>query len=84
VIFAQTVPATMEQPTMRGYLGTIGRRREGLTVQTVESTAFDMRAELYDLSDPARLAASTADSFPLPLVDAEVVRRLSCWPEPRS
>jgi hypothetical protein len=84
VIFAQTVPATMEQPTMRGYLGTIGRRREGLSVQTVESTAFDMRAELYDLSDPARLAASTADSFPLPLVDAEVVRRLSCWPEPRS
>jgi hypothetical protein len=84
VIFAQTVPDSMEQPTMRGYLGTIGRRREGLTVPTIESTAFDMRAELYDLSDPVRLAASTADAFPLPPVEVEFVRRLSCWPEPRS
>ncbi|HEY2797494.1 MAG TPA: glycosyltransferase family 39 protein [Thermoanaerobaculia bacterium] len=84
VIFAQTVPATMEQPTMRAYLGAIGHRREGITVPTLESAAFDMRAELYDLSDPERLAASTADAFPLPWVDAEVVRRLSCWPEPSS
>ncbi|HEY1250647.1 MAG TPA: glycosyltransferase family 39 protein [Thermoanaerobaculia bacterium] len=83
VVFAQTVPDTMEQPAMRGYLQTIGRRREGLTVPTLDSTAFDMRTELYDLSDPARLAASTADSYPLPAVNAETVRRLSCWPEPR-
>jgi hypothetical protein len=83
VIFAQTTPETMEQPTMRDYLQTIGRRREGLTVPTVESSAFDMRTELYDLSDPARLAASMADAFPLPPFDADTVHRLSCFPENR-
>ncbi len=83
-IFGHSTLETHEQATMRGYLQTIGRRREGMSLPTVASAEFDMRTELYDLSDPERLASSTADTFPLPLVDPELVRRLSCWPEPRS
>src|SRR5262249_60847644 len=74
VVFAHTVTDTMEQPTMRAYLSTIGRRLEGISVPTVESTPFDMRTELYDLSDPARLAAATADTFPLPPGDPALAR----------
>jgi hypothetical protein len=39
-----------------------------------------MSTELFDLSDPERLASTTAETFPLPEIDPSMVRELSCWP----
>ena len=65
---------------MRSYLRAIGRRREGICVPTGDSPRSDMSTELFDLSDPERLASTTAETFPLPEIDPSMVRELSCWP----
>ena len=80
VVFAHNLAETMEQTTMRGYLRVIGRYREGIRVPTGESPQNDMSTELFDLSDPERLASTSAETFPLPEIDASMVRELSCWP----
>lgn len=71
IFFAHSVPALAEQPLIRGYLGRIGRRR-----QAFESPGAAL--ELYDLSDPARLAAGSAETFPVSAPDPKVVGRLGC------
>ena len=82
VIFAHNLAETQEQPTMRSYLRAIGRYREGIRVPSGsgDSPQIDMSTELFDLSDPKRLASTTAASFPLPAIDPAMVRELSCWP----
>lgn len=50
---------------MDGYLAAIGTRREGITVPA-PIVASPVSATLYDLSDPARLAAAASDRYPLP------------------
>ena len=59
VVIAHPTTHLREAPSIRGYLERIGVVRERLA----ETGAS---AELYDLSDPARLAAVSADAFPVP------------------
>ena len=61
VVIAHPTTHLREAPAIRGYLERIGTERERLA----EPGAA---AELYDLSDPARLAATSADAFPVPAV----------------
>jgi hypothetical protein len=64
-----------EQATIRAYLDQIGRRLEGTTYpeDNGESTL-----DLYDLTDPGRLASARADTFPLPSYIAAIAARLGC------
>lgn len=48
----------------RAYLTTIGVRRDALVFSSLTRPAVGI--ELYDLSDPARLTAADAESFPVP------------------
>jgi hypothetical protein len=61
VVIAHPTTHLREAPAIRGYLERIGILRERLA----ETGAS---AELYDLSDPARLAAASADAYPVPAV----------------
>lgn len=56
VVFAHASP--LERGTMSGYLGRIGKRR-------LRFEAPGAAAELYDLSEPARLRASDAETYPI-------------------
>lgn len=61
VVIAHPTTRLREAPAIRGYLETIGVMRERIA----ETGAA---AELYDLSDPGRLASASADRFPVPAV----------------
>ncbi len=50
--------------TARTYLSTIGVRRDALIFSSLTRPAVGL--ELYDLSDPVRLTAADAESFPVP------------------
>jgi hypothetical protein len=69
VLFAHATPA--EQRAIRGYLGRIGRRRGEF--QTVGAAA-----ELYDLSEPERLQAATAETYPVSEGNREVDTQYGC------
>ncbi len=56
-----------EPAWIRSYLGTIGHEIDRLPPGDARSTG----AVLYDLSDPARLSATSADGFPLPAAEAD-------------
>ncbi len=71
VLFAHAVAGFAEQPLIRGYLAEIGRRRQSYETR---GAALD----LYDLSDPARLAAGSAEAFPVPAPDTRLVAWLGC------
>ncbi len=71
ILYAHSVAELAEQPLIRGYLGEIGTRR-----QSIEAAGAAL--ELYDLSDPARLASRSADTFPVSAPDAPLVARLGC------
>jgi len=58
VVVAHPAARLREVPGLLGYLGRIGAGRERIA----ETGAF---AELYDLSDPVRLASATAEDFPV-------------------
>jgi hypothetical protein len=51
------------RPALQGYLSTIGIRRDALVRPSL--TIGTVSLELYDLSDPARLGAATAATFPV-------------------
>jgi hypothetical protein len=57
-----------ETTAIRGYLDHIGIRRASFEAGNAPGTRRSDRArvDLYDLSDAARLAAVTADAFPMP------------------
>ncbi len=69
VVIAHASPS--EQDALLGYLGTIGRRRG-----TLEGTGAV--AELYDLSDPERLRASSAATYSVSESDPAVGKRFGC------
>jgi hypothetical protein len=50
--------------TVRSYLGTIGIRRDVKTFASM--TLGSVSIELYDLSDPVRLASASPEEFPVP------------------
>jgi hypothetical protein len=49
---------------VRSYLSSIGTRQESVSFPSL--TLDFVRIELYDLSDPTRQRAATAESFPIP------------------
>jgi hypothetical protein len=57
-------PFRVARSTVRAYLQTIGVRRDSITLPSMQYGEVSL--DLYDLSDPARLAASTAETFPAP------------------
>jgi hypothetical protein len=61
VVVAHPTTSLREAPAIRGYLSSIGSRRE-------EIAETGASAELFDLADPPRLAAASADSFPITAV----------------
>ena len=71
VVFAHAVSSLAEQPTIRGYLGRIGTRLEGLE-------AVGATAELYDLNEPERLNSSTAATYPLSEGNPDLAARFGC------
>jgi len=75
ILILQSPQRLQEQATIRAYLDRIGRRREGMA--TPEGNR-ESTLELFDLSDPERLASASADAFPLPPVDLALARRLGC------
>ena len=65
VVVAHPTTRLREVPAIRSYLESIGSRRE----EILETGAS---AELFDLAEPARLAAASADSFPItPVASSE-------------
>ncbi|MEP6995195.1 MAG: hypothetical protein ABI968_11785 [Acidobacteriota bacterium] len=58
-------PFHQARSSIESYLAAIGVRREGITIPS-EKPLDPVSADLFDLSDPARLAAASADTFPLP------------------
>ncbi len=48
-----------------GYLGTIGRRLDEFHAPVRDASRNRAEAALFDLSDPDRLAAATAETFPI-------------------
>ena len=63
VLSAGVGPFRSARPAVRGYLSTIGVKRDSLVRRSL--TMNEISLELYDLSDSTRLRAATADSFPV-------------------
>jgi hypothetical protein len=68
ILITHAAPELEEDTAVLGYLDRVARRRATIRHGGREGRrGTDVaRADLYDLSDPARLAAATADDFPLP------------------
>jgi hypothetical protein len=54
-----------ERGVLLDYLGTIGRRRDRIHAPADDTTPNRAEAALFDLSDSVRLAATTAERFPI-------------------
>lgn len=80
VIAGAVPPFQPPRATIENYLSTIGVRRLSVAVPS-EKPLFPVSATLFDLSDPARLEAASAATFPL---EPEGPFRLLCgeWVEP--
>ena len=63
-ITATVRPFRVAQAALQRYLGTIGHKRESAYFASL--TMGTVAVELYDLSDPERLRAAAAQSFPVP------------------
>jgi hypothetical protein len=63
VLSASSRPFRVARESVQRYLNTIGVKRESLSFPSL--TMGSASIELYDLSDPARLDAATADTFPV-------------------
>lgn len=62
----------VELQTMIRYLNAIGRRLEYFEERaTLDVPSIAAYAYLYDLSDPSRLRAASAEAFPLPTLPAD-------------
>ena len=63
-ILSRSGPAyRVPREAMARYLGTIGVKREALVVES--SVGHPLELELFDLSDPVRLRAASAETFPV-------------------
>jgi hypothetical protein len=65
---------------VRSYLSTIGVKRDSLSFASL--TLGSVSIELYDLSDPTRLRAATADIFPVPPVPTDPRPGCREWTRP--
>jgi hypothetical protein len=68
LVMTHASPELEEDTAILGYLDRIGTRKASFQAGGAPGTRSTdhARVELYDLSDGARLAAGTADTFPLP------------------
>ena len=64
VIGGAVPPFQALRATVENYLGTIGTRKASVAVAS-EKPLFPVSASLFDLTDPARLASASAETFPL-------------------
>jgi hypothetical protein len=69
VIWTHAIPRFGEPEAIRSYLSTIGIERLRLDASGSSGDVADGQVLLYDLSDPVRLAVSTADRHPIPPPD---------------
>jgi hypothetical protein len=69
ILASHLIRETGELQTLTGYLDVIGRRVDTMIVPaTTGLPAQAAHLYLYDLSDPDRLRAAAADTFPVPAV----------------
>jgi len=66
-----------ERGMLIGYLETIGRRLDRFHAPPHDSTRNRAEAALFDLSDPERLAATTAEGFPI--AEVPPPQRWTCY-----
>ena len=66
VIWTHAIPRFGEPEAIRSYLSTIGTERMRIEAPGREAGLASGEALLYNLSDPARLALSNADSHAIP------------------
>ena len=69
VLSSQVIPFLPAHKAVRDYLGAIGIRRDRFSLPSLIWGTVDL--DLYDLGDPARLAAANAETFavqPMPTV----------------
>jgi len=71
VVFAHASPRLAEQPAIRGYLNSIGKRTDSIQAEGA-------LADLYDLSAPDRLTSATAEAYPLAAGSPELAARYGC------
>ena len=64
VVSGSTRPFRVARASVLGYLNTIGVKKDSLEFPSLTMTSVSV--ELYDLSDPVRLQAASAESFPVP------------------
>jgi len=64
VVSGSTRPFRVARASVLKYLNTIGVKKDSLELPSLTMTSVSV--ELYDLSDPARLQAASAESFPVP------------------
>jgi hypothetical protein len=67
---------------VRSYLSTIGVKRDSVSFPSL--TLGSVSIELYDLSDPTRLRATTADVFPVPPMPTDPRPGCREWTRPDS
>ena len=63
VLSAGVRPYRTARAAVRDYLGAIGIKRDALVLPSLTLTTVSL--ELFDLSDPGRLAQASAESFPV-------------------
>jgi hypothetical protein len=69
VIWTHAIPRFGEPEAIRSYLSTIGTERLRIDAKGEVGEVGAGQVLLYDLSDPVRLSASTADRHPIPPPD---------------
>lgn len=80
LVSSRARPYRVAAPAVQAYLATIGVRRDSLTLPSIQ---FDrVSLELYDLSDPARLAAATAETFPVDPMPTDPPPGCRPWAQP--
>jgi len=73
-------PYRAARPAVRKYLSAIGVKRDSLFLPSL--TLGNVSLELYDLSDPARLRAANAETFPVPPMPTDPRPGCRPWAQP--
>lgn len=80
VLSAATRPFRVARASVLKYLNTIGVKKDSVEFPSLTMTAVS--AELYDLSDPARLQAASARTFPVPPMPSDPRPGCRDWLKP--
>jgi predicted branched-subunit amino acid permease len=62
VLTSASRPYRSARAAVRGYLSTIGVKRDSVVIRSIDGTGS---LDLFDLSEPGRLRSATADAFPV-------------------